>query len=141
MATSKGLFRNDITWFIPGIAGRTIQQDLAAEGLSWKVYHQEGPSFAFLRDTRFAALSNLQSWENFHKDAIRGKLANYTYLEPNYGQIDKEAHSNDGHATAYFFSCEFLLKEVYETLRISPQWNNTLLLITYDEHGGMLHII
>lgn len=29
-----------------------------------------------------------------------------------------------------------LVKEVYETLRSSPQWNETLLVITYDEHGG-----
>ncbi|KAK7827543.1 non-specific phospholipase c2 [Quercus suber] len=28
------------------------------------------------------------------------------------------------------------VKEVYETLRASPQWNETLLVITYDEHGG-----
>ncbi len=26
--------------------------------------------------------------------------------------------------------------QVYEALRSSPKWNNTLLLITYDEHGG-----
>ena len=29
-----------------------------------------------------------------------------------------------------------LIKEVYEALRESPQWNETLLIITYDEHGG-----
>ena len=29
-----------------------------------------------------------------------------------------------------------LLKEVYEDLRGSPDWNKTLLIITYDEHGG-----
>jgi hypothetical protein len=28
------------------------------------------------------------------------------------------------------------MKLVYETLRASPQWNSTLLIITYDEHGG-----
>lgn len=28
------------------------------------------------------------------------------------------------------------MKEIYETLRSSPQWNETLLFITYDEHGG-----
>ncbi|GAA0144856.1 phospholipase [Lithospermum erythrorhizon] len=28
------------------------------------------------------------------------------------------------------------VKEVYETLRSSPQWNETLMVITYDEHGG-----
>lgn len=29
-----------------------------------------------------------------------------------------------------------LVKEVYETLRLGPQWNQTLFMITYDEHGG-----
>lgn len=28
------------------------------------------------------------------------------------------------------------MKEVYETLRKSRQWNESLLVITYDEHGG-----
>jgi phospholipase C len=29
-----------------------------------------------------------------------------------------------------------LIKEIYETLRASPQWNQTLMVVTYDEHGG-----
>jgi len=29
-----------------------------------------------------------------------------------------------------------LIKRVYEALRSSPQWNSTLFLLTYDEHGG-----
>ena len=28
------------------------------------------------------------------------------------------------------------VKEVYEALRSGPQWEETLLVITYDEHGG-----
>ena len=28
------------------------------------------------------------------------------------------------------------MKNVYETLRASPQWESTLLIVTYDEHGG-----
>lgn len=31
---------------------------------------------------------------------------------------------------------EALIKQVYDTLRNSPTWNETLLLVTYDEHGG-----
>ena len=31
---------------------------------------------------------------------------------------------------------EALMKEVYEAVRNGPKWNSTLLLITYDEHGG-----
>jgi phospholipase C len=28
------------------------------------------------------------------------------------------------------------MKQVYEWVRNSPVWNSTLLIITYDEHGG-----
>jgi phospholipase C len=37
---------------------------------------------------------------------------------------------------------EWLTKEVYETVRASPIWKETLLIITYDEHGGFFdHVI
>lgn len=28
------------------------------------------------------------------------------------------------------------MKNVYEALRNGPKWNETLFIITYDEHGG-----
>ncbi len=31
---------------------------------------------------------------------------------------------------------EQLIHDVYEALRSGPAWNNTLLVVTYDEHGG-----
>jgi len=31
---------------------------------------------------------------------------------------------------------EQLIKDVYDTLRNSKLWEKTLLIITYDEHGG-----
>ena len=31
---------------------------------------------------------------------------------------------------------ERLMKNVYEALRNGPLWNETLYIITYDEHGG-----
>ena len=30
---------------------------------------------------------------------------------------------------------EVWTKEIYEAVRGSPQWNNTLFIITFDEHG------
>lgn len=29
-----------------------------------------------------------------------------------------------------------MIERIYESLRDSPQWNTTLFIITYDEHGG-----
>jgi phospholipase C len=31
---------------------------------------------------------------------------------------------------------EELIKQIYEALRNGPKWEETLFLITYDEHGG-----
>ncbi|KAL1089980.1 hypothetical protein V6Z11_D07G057600 [Gossypium hirsutum] len=44
--------------------------------------------------------------------------------------------ANDDHPSHDVANGQKLVKEVYETLRASPQWNETLLVITYDEHGG-----
>lgn len=94
------------------------------------------PSFIIMRPTRADMALHSRPYSQFLKDAQAGTLANYTYLEPFFGQA-KKAQSNDGHAGGTFFHrAELLIKEVYETVRNSPLWNNTLLLITYDEHGG-----
>ena len=65
----------------------------------------------------------------------------YVFIEPNYG--------NDLPPSAEDFTCgnsqhplddvtrgERLIKQVYETIRNSPHWDSSLLLIVYDEHGG-----
>ncbi len=31
---------------------------------------------------------------------------------------------------------ELLIKRLYNAVRNSPQWNQTLFIITFDEHGG-----
>jgi phospholipase C len=40
------------------------------------------------------------------------------------------------HPDASVLEGERLLKQVYEALRAGPKWEETLFLITYDEHGG-----
>ena len=43
---------------------------------------------------------------------------------------------NDDHPSHDIAEGQRFVKEVYETLRASPQWNEMLFLILYDEHGG-----
>jgi len=81
------------------------------------------------------------------KGAVRDrKLPSYTFIEPRhfdspFGKCDSQ------HPTSQYFGLltgtgdvargERLLAEVYTTLRSVPEvWEKTLLLITYDEHGG-----
>lgn len=48
----------------------------------------------------------------------------------------KGSPANDDHPSHDVANGQKLVKEVYETLRGSRQWNESLLVITYDEHGG-----
>jgi phospholipase C len=66
------------------------------------------------------------------KNAVQaGTLASYVFLEPSWGSKGNSQHPN------YDVSAgEALINQVYTTLFGSRIWNQTLLIITYDEHGG-----
>ena len=49
---------------------------------------------------------------------------------------DQHPHNIPGILTGSVLNGEFLLKEIYEAIRNSPDWNQTLLVVYYDEHGG-----
>ncbi|KAJ3309587.1 hypothetical protein HDV04_005907 [Boothiomyces sp. JEL0838] len=134
-ATSNGWYDNSKIIF--GNNCRSIFEDLADAGLTWKAYYQENPpSIDCLSNLRFN--SNIQSYSNFLSDAKSGNLPSYTFLEPNYGNLPQNKNTyTDGHSgSSSFANAEAFIKQIYETLRASPQWSSSLLLITYDEHGG-----
>jgi phospholipase C len=58
-------------------------------------------------------------------------LPAYTFLEPNWGASGNSQHPNYDVTLG-----ERLIYDVYYALRNGPGWDDTLLLITYDEHGG-----
>lgn len=71
----------------------------------------------------------------FKKHAKQGTLPNYAVIEQRYLDL-KTKPATDDHPSHDVYQGQMFIKEVYETLRSSPQWNQTLLIITYDEHGG-----
>jgi phospholipase C len=81
--------------------------------------------------------------EEFYADVAKGQLPHYTFINPSETvQPEKRNTShnlglpNDQHPDHSFREGERLIKNVYEALRNSPLWNDTLLVINYDEHGG-----
>jgi phospholipase C len=64
-----------------------------------------------------------------------GVLPNYVVIEQRYFDLNL-IPANDDHPSHDVAEGQKFMKEVYETLRASPQWNEMLFLITYDEHGG-----
>ncbi|KAH9248734.1 hypothetical protein BASA81_013575 [Batrachochytrium salamandrivorans] len=128
-ATSSGRTLN--TDNIKGVPCKTIFNHLDKNKNSWKVYSDSARISTLLyRDMRHPKrLFNLRKTSHFKRDCAAGKLPQYSFLDPSY---DK----NDNHPPGNFNNGEAYVKEIYEAIRSSPQWNQTLFLLTYDEGGG-----
>jgi phospholipase C len=83
-----------------------------------------------LHDSEFNP--NFVNIKNFYKDAAKGTLPSYSFLEPQFSGPGQ----NDQHPPVDIRSGEKLIADVYNAVVNSPQWKETLLVITYDEHGG-----
>ncbi len=70
--------------------------------------------------------------------ASDGTLPNFTYLEPAWG-FGKGAlykQGTDYHPPTHVLPGDKFLNDIYQALRSSPQWGQTLFIVTFDEHGG-----
>lgn len=135
-ATSYGATSNDKWNMAKGYPQKTIFDSLHEDGLDFNVYFESVPTTFFYRNMRaFKYIKKFWKYGNFLSHAKNGKLASLSVIEPRYFDlIGKPA--NDDHPSHDIANGQKLIKEVYEALRSSPQWNESLLLITYDEHGG-----
>jgi phospholipase C len=78
--------------------------------------------------------SFIASVEQFKKDALAGKLPRFSYLEPVWiGGPGTTSY----HPGADPVLGERALNELYEAMKNGPAWNQTLFVITFDEHGGL----
>ncbi len=78
-------------------------------------------------------------YENFEKDLKNANYPAYTFIEPHYGDIydGTYAGGSSQHPKDDIAGGEALIKFVYEKLRANKtMWEKSLLIITYDEHGG-----
>uniref|UniRef100_A0A803PVE8 Non-specific phospholipase C1 n=1 Tax=Cannabis sativa TaxID=3483 RepID=A0A803PVE8_CANSA len=136
-ATSHGATSNVRKDLIHGFPQKTIFDSLDENGLTFGIYYQNIPATLF-----YKSLRKLKHVVNFHSYALKfklhamlGKLPNYVVIEQRYFDVEL-LPANDDHPSHDVSLGQKFVKEVYETLRKSPQWKEMALLITYDEHGG-----
>jgi phospholipase C len=67
--------------------------------------------------------------EDFFRDARSGNL-------PNFALIDPDFKVNDAYPMHSPALCEAFIASIVKAMFESPQWGRSLLLITFDEHGG-----
>ncbi len=70
----------------------------------------------------------------FYDDAKYGTLAKFSFLEPIWVA---NAGSTSYHPGNDLIPGERSLNEIFNALQNSPQWEDTLFVITFDEHGGL----
>ena len=83
--------------------------------------------------------SNFKYMEDFKADAQKGTLPSYSFIDPRLFIDHNDQHPPLGAKileTSSVLAGELLIHDVYDTLRTGARWDNTLLIITFDEHGG-----
>jgi phospholipase C len=131
IGTSPGSIVPDGTLGAP--ANGTIFDRLSAAQISWIDYCASFPSGATMElyptnDSAFAQ-TNVRPLSQFFTDARAGTLPSFSLLDPDYGTQSQENPQN-------IVVGEGLLSEVVQALGASPAWRSSLLIVTYDEHGG-----
>jgi phospholipase C len=128
-ATSQGHLDNRVkTFTCPSIFGR-----LSDKKQDWSIYgyNSDPLSRHNFTDTSTADESHFGHFRDFQTRAAAGTLGAYTFLEPSWSSSGNSQHPN------YDVSLgEVLIRDVYDALRNGKGWNDTLLIINYDEHGG-----
>lgn len=81
------------------------------------------------------------TYSQFLSDCDQGLLPDYSFVEPNYNDHETDEGdqvASDQHPDHDVQAGERLIAEVYMRIRRNPTlWPSTVLLVLYDEHGGI----
>jgi len=123
----------------PGYLLKTIFEVLQGLGVDWIEFFSDLPFSLIFRtlaqDAEYTA--RMRTLVEFANLAKAGDLPSVTWIDPNYQDVpDGISKANDDHPPGDVCLSQQLIAGIYQTLSSSPAWTKTLLLITYDEHGG-----
>lgn len=110
----------------------TIWDRLADHSLSAKYYFSDFP-FLALWGAKYAGISHPIT--DFFSDCAAGTLPQVSYVDPRL-LLEEEGLSGDDHPHADIRNGEFFLNTIYQAITASPNWQNTVLVMNYDEWGG-----
>jgi phospholipase C len=110
----------------------TIWDRLAQSKISGRYYFSDVPLLA-LWGSKYVSISNLIS--QFYSDCAAGTLPAVSFVEPKFAG-EEEGMSADDHPHSDIRNGEVFLNTVYNAVANSPNWANTVMVITFDEWGG-----
>ncbi len=137
--SSDGRLGNDIIWDyawdndLPNLFTRATDR-----GVTWTCYFDKDQKIPYTAVNQ-AGGKHLPLWrdhsehhEQFFADCAAGSLPQYSWIEP----CLVSGNLNDYHPPTDIRAGEAFLASIYEAVRSSPQWEQTALVVMFDEHGG-----
>jgi phospholipase C len=96
-----------------------------------------GDDFPMVAALKGISIFDPREFEHFAKDLQNKKFdMKYIFIEPSYDVFNEYKHGTSQHPLGNVTHGEALIKATYEAIRKSPVWEKSMLIITWDEHGG-----
>ena len=124
---------------------RSFVRHLEERGVSWCWYAHDPATLRLVDDRyRFGPDDGFAPFERpsmleprtFFRDVASGELPKLAWIDPNFVDLGGPGGANDDHPPSDVRAAQELVLKVYIALASSDLWGKTLLLVTYDEHGG-----
>ena len=105
--------------------------------LKWRIY-AGNKIFTLAHALKGIHIWDITRYSKFEKDVSDPHYpAQFTWIEPNYGHVTTDyIGGNSQHPLDGVTGGEALIKATYEAIRNSPLWESSMLIVTWDEHGG-----
>jgi phospholipase C len=132
----------------------TIFDRLHTYGVSWRNYFTDLPQTAIVPSIIEKYPTNLASIAQFKLDCLTGNLPSVSFVDPEFGLLSDigaplaalpgleaitgklETTGGDEESEQDMSYGEYWAYQVVKCVLESPAWPRTLLIYTYDEHGG-----
>ncbi|HTW23123.1 MAG TPA: alkaline phosphatase family protein [Candidatus Baltobacteraceae bacterium] len=119
----------------------TIFDALQNKGLKHRLYG--GDDFPMVSALKGIHLDDIRHYDQFAADLQQPGFAfSYVFIEPSYDVANDYKNGSSQHPLADVNRGEALIKATYEALRNSAYWQSSMLIVTWDEHGGFYdHVV
>jgi len=98
-----------------------------------------GDDFPLVAALKGVTLTDIHNYDGFAADVAKAEYPwLFTWIEPAYGDTLSGTFKggNSQHPMDGVTPGEALIRATYEAIRNSPHWESSLLIVTWDEHGG-----
>ncbi len=134
---ADGFWETDNSSPLRAVFTATIFDYLTQQGISWKYFESFYCFLRFFQAHTFDT-ANIASFDDpvfgFANLAKNGALPSVSFIDPHFIELPPDGNCDGPPADVQ--KGQQLVQQIVEAVVTSPLWSKTMLIITYDEHGG-----